>query len=275
MYLIQSGVYAAIVFIFIYIAKQIADWRTVDIDDDKEIDTNANASVGIRRAGLYLAIAIGMQGALSGPGTGFINDIIALIIDGVQVVVLLFVARMINDKFLLPSINNDDEAKNKNEAVGITELGSYIATGLILNGSFAGEGPFLSGIVFFILGQAVLVALFWLYEKITSFKLVDEIKKANNAAGIAIAGMLISIGLILRGAVSGHFTGWGSDIISFFYSAIMGIVLLLIFKFFIDRLFLPFTTLQNEIEKKKNIAALLMAESVLVAVSILISTLVS
>ena len=85
----QGLCYALVSILFIFLAKKLDDWRTKDFDDDRHID-DGNLAVGLRRAGLYLGIAIGMIGALSGDSAGFRADMRYLLIDGVIITGCLF-----------------------------------------------------------------------------------------------------------------------------------------------------------------------------------------
>jgi len=277
MSILQNSVYAFLVLFFIYAAKLIADWRTKDIDDDFEIEENSNLAIGIRRAGLYLGIAIGMTGPLltDSAGRGFISDIGSMIVDGVVVVLLLFAARFLGDKYILNTIKNDDEAKDGNVAVGIVEFGIYVATGFILNGSFSGEGGGLIGsMLFFILGQVALVTLFKMYKKSVNFGLMNEIEEGNSSAGVAAAGILISFGIILRSSLLGAFTGWIDDVSAFFISALLGTILLIFIKKISEKLFLPHTNFRTEIKRDKNVAALILTESVIISFALVISSVI-
>ncbi len=269
----ENLAFAVVVFFFIYIAKLIADWRTKKIDDDYEIEEESNLAIGIRRAGLYLGISIAMIGPLSSGGQlTFFNELKAMAADGILVLFLLFTARFISDKLILKGIDNDDEAKKKNAAVGTVEFAIYIATGLILNGSFSGEGGgFLTSIVFFALGQIVLILICRIYEAVTPYSLLEEIKNQNLSAGISLGGTVLAMGIILRSSVTGNFVSWGNDLIGFGISAVSGIVLLLILKKVTDKLFLPHTNLKTEIVRDKNSAALILTESVIIAFAIILS----
>ena len=273
----QGLVYAVIAFLFIVAAKKIADMRTTDIDDDHQIEEESNKAIGFRRTGLYLSYAIAFAGTLSGESAGFITDIVALLLDGVVITICLFICRFINDRVMLAHIDNDEEAKNGNTAVGLVECGMYIATGFVLNGSFTGTSEsiaagIISAVVFFVVGQAALLVCGLCYEMITPFNIRDEIKKGNEASGIALAGMLIALGIILRASIAGPATGWAADFISFGLHTVYGIVLLLIFKKAVDWLLLPGTSISVEVERDRNVAALALTEAGIIAVAIVISS---
>jgi uncharacterized membrane protein YjfL (UPF0719 family) len=282
----QGFVYVIVGIFFIWLVKRIDDWRTKDFDDDVHID-DGNVAIGLRRAGLYLGIAIALSGAMDGSSKGFFLDLIQLLIDGLIITGFMFSSRFINDYMMLGNINNDKECVKifkqpngekivGNTAVGMVEAGMYIATGFILNGSISGTGgTFIQGIVsaglFFIVGQLTLLIFGFLYELITPFNIRNEIKKNNLAAGIGLGGILIALGIILRSSISGPFTGWTSDLASFSIYAIYGIVMLLIFRTVVDKLLLPTTDIATEVTEDQNVAALIVVESAINAVAIIIA----
>ncbi|MBU0972108.1 MAG: DUF350 domain-containing protein [Proteobacteria bacterium] len=282
----QGFVYAAICIFFICLVKQVDDWRTKDFDDDRHID-DGNVAVGLRRAGLYLGIAIALSGALSGTSGGFFIDLIHLFVDGLIITGFLFSSRFINDFIMMGHLNNDVECVKQftqpdgrkvtgNTALGMVEASMYIATGFILKGSLAGGGgtffqSLVSAVLFFILGQIALLVFGFIYELITPFNVREEIKQNNLAAGIGLGGVLISLGIILMGSLSGPFTGWANDLAGFGIYTVYGIALLLILRSLIDRILLPTTSLATEIKEDRNVAALIVAESAIVAIALIIA----
>ncbi len=282
----QGFCFALVGVFFIFLAKRLDDWRTRDFDDDRHID-DGNVAVGLRRAGLYLGIAIAMAGALSGSSSGFWLDLIQLTVDGLIITGFLFSSRFLNDLIMMGHMDNDAECIKEftlpdgrtvtgNTALGMVEASMYIATGFILNGSLSGGGgtffqSLVSAVVFFVLGQVVLLAFGFVYELITPFNVREEIKKNNLAAGIGLGGILIALGIILMSSLSGPFTGWGTDIAGFAIYTAFGMVLLLVFRSVMDRVLLPTTNLATEIKEDQNVAALVVVESAITAVAIIIA----
>ena len=282
----QGLCYALVSILFIFLAKKLDDWRTKNFDDDRHID-DGNLAVGLRRAGLYLGIAIGMIGALSGESAGFRTDMLYLLVDGVLITGCLFFSRFINDFVMMGNMNNDRECVKVfilgdgrtvtgNTALGTVEAGMYIATGFILNGSMSGSGGSFvqslgSALLFFVLGQFVLLGFGLVYEMITPFNLRDEIKQNNPAAGIALAGILIALGIILKASLSGPFTGWVNDIVGFFVYTLFGMILLIGFNALVDRFLLPTTNIATEIKEDKNVAAMVLVQATIIAVALIIA----
>ncbi len=161
--------------------------------------------------------------------------------------------------------------------MGIVEACMYIATGFILRGSLLGEGgtfvqSLLSVLVFFVLGQMVLLLFGLVYQLITPFDVREEVKKNNPAAALGLGGVLIALSIILMSAIAGPFTGWARDIGNFCAYALGGMILLILFRSFMDKIVLPTTRLAVEVQEDQNAAALLVVESTLIALAILIGT---
>ncbi len=269
-------IYAAVVILFIYAAKKIADFESKNIDDDKEIEEYSNFAIGIKRAGLYIGLALGMMGPLvSEESHYFLTDLQEMAIDGVFVITILFASRFLTEKIFFGGSSMNDMLKNRNHAAGIVEFGIYISEGLILNGSFSGVGGGIAAsLLFFMLGQISLIVLVKIYQKSQPVKLFDEIKEGNDAAAIAVAGIMIALSIILRASIAGNFHGWVEDLTAFGISAFSGIAALIVMKKIVDFLFLPHTTLETEIKRDRNCAALILTESILIAFALILSTLI-
>jgi uncharacterized membrane protein YjfL (UPF0719 family) len=268
----QGLAYISIAFVFLLVTKKIADWRTRQIDDDHEIVENSNLAIGLRRTGLFLACAIALAGSLSGEASGFAAGMVSFAVDCLLILVCLFTCRKINDAIMLANIDNDDQAKQQNTAVGTVELGMYLATGFILNGSFSGTDSdpvtgVISALVFFVLGQAALLGIGLLYEMSTGYNIRQEIEEGNPAAGVSLAGILVAYGIVLRASVSGASMGWTQDLISFGLYGIYGLVVLFAFNRCIEWLMLPGGHLDTEVARDRNTAAALLAKAALIALA--------
>ena len=69
----------------------------------------------------------------------------------------------ITDKAMLPKLNNTEELKKGNVAVGFVEFGTLIMTGILAYASIKGdEGGVLSSIIYFFVGQASIIFLVFL-----------------------------------------------------------------------------------------------------------------
>ncbi|MEE9280088.1 MAG: DUF350 domain-containing protein [Myxococcota bacterium] len=272
----QGIAYAAVVFLWLWIARFVAGLRTRRVfDARREIEDNQNLAIALRRGGLYVGLATGMLGALAGGETAFLSDLQTLLLEGAVITLFLFLAQLVADAALVHGVSNDEAVREGNVAVGLVEAGSFVATGLIAYGAFSGEGGGLaSALVFFVLGQVALLALAVVYEWLTSYGVVENIRSGNTAAGLMLGGTLVAFGFILNASLRGAFLSWQEDLIAFGISALTGLVLLMLLQWPIDRLFLPGTTIKHEIETDRNAAAIGVAVSVKLALALVISAVV-
>ena len=217
-----------------------------------------------------------MLGAVTGASKGFVSDVMLLCVEGCMIMVFMLIARTVNNKFIIRKLDNDRAIYESNTAVGVVEAGSYIATGIIAYASVIGVGgPWWSPAIYFVLGQLSLLVIVALYQVITPYDVVHEVREGNVAAGVMLCAMLIAFGLILKGAIAGPFGGWTTDLTSFSLSVISGLVMIiLLFNKMIDTFFLPNTKIRIEIERDKNVAAIIVVGCVKVALAFIIGAVV-
>jgi len=295
-----SEIWLAVVFVviliaFMYVIKIVRNIIT-PFDDDEEVEEKSNLAVGLRRAGLYIGLGLAIVGVVTGVRAeadgraldaaigaiagitlevdeiGVAEEVARVALNGAIAVGLLILVGFFNDLVILRRIDNNQEVGKGNLAVGLVEAGGYVAAGLVLQGAFTGEGGGIaSAIAFTMLGQIALFAMYGVYQWITPFDVTAEIKGANPAAGIAVAGMLVALGIILRASLAGPFEGWLIDLATFGFYAIASIILLMIVRLVTDRLFLPNTNLATEIVRDRNPAALSLAYGTIIAVALVVS----
>lgn len=267
--------YASMAVLWMWIAKMLDDLRVRRyFEVDHEICQNSNLAIGLRRAGLYIGIALGMAGPLLWRGERtFLGDLKALAWEGLLVTVFLYVAQVVNDKLVLHHFDNSEAVGKGNVAVGLSEFGSYVATGLIALGTFLGEGGGLTAaFVFFILGQLALVIFVWTHEVISRYSLIRETKHGNVAAGTMLGMITVALGIILMKSVSGDFQGWTHSIQGFSQAALIGTVTLLLLQKPVDLLFLKRdTNLEIEIRRDQNTSAVLVAAGIRCGVAIIVA----
>src|SRR5215471_10538933 len=193
--------YVAIALLFMLAGRLVSD----ALFRSKRTARQPNLAVSVRHGGLYLAIAIAMTSALQGNGSGFAQDVIEVL--------------------------RDEAVADGNTAVALTEFGSYIATGMIASASFGGgEGSWLTAIVFFVVGQLALIGGFWAQELLLPGSFLDGVRRGSDGAGVAVAGVLIALGVVLRASIAGPFLGWTASFRALGLYAAGGILFLVLFQ---------------------------------------------
>ncbi|MFA5961593.1 MAG: DUF350 domain-containing protein [Parcubacteria group bacterium] len=277
----QWMVYPAIALVFMFGARCIENRRT-KFDDDALV-LEGNTAIALRKAGIYLGLAIGIVGPLSTHTGGFFGDVWNLCLGGIFLVPALFAAFFVNEYFMLSSVNNDEALKKGNVAVGIVEFCSYVGSGLFLNGAFTngnGIGDIGVSMVFFALGQAALVAVYYayaMYYRMTSQSsgardLPEVIEQESDVpAAIDVGGFLISFSFLLRASLVGDFTGWGASLGAFGCYCGFGLVLLLVYRLVVNKFFMPRVENGKLTDEPRNVAMALMESALQIAVAIVIS----
>jgi uncharacterized membrane protein YjfL (UPF0719 family) len=268
---LMIGLYMLMILVFLFFTKKAADAIT-NFDDDMVIEREANLAVALRRFGLYIGACIAMAGVMREGITRV--DIILFLEEASLVAVIFFVAQFINDYVIVPGVRNNDLIAQGNVPVGLIEAGSFIATGILLNGAFMGEeGGMLPAVVFFFLGQVMMAAAIWIHQKVYRFNVTECAKASNMAGGVTVSGLLIAYSLILRTSISGTFTGWPESLGYFLISAATGMICLILFEKLAGIIFLPKTIITEDI-KNGNTASILLVQGVTIALSLIISRLV-
>jgi uncharacterized membrane protein YjfL (UPF0719 family) len=254
--------------IVLLLAKLAVDFTT-PYDLQTELTVNDNHAVGLVLVGYFAGVVIIYLGAVIGPDPdGLLSSSEIAVMMGadfayaVAGIVFLGIGRCVVDKFVLRKFSTMKEIiEDRNVGTGAVECGCLIATALIVAGAIHGDsgaawwaGP-VSAIVFFLLGQIVLVTLGLFYQKITKYDIHAEIEQDNVAAGVALGFSMLAMGIIVLRAVHGDIEYWGETLIWFLVDVVMGLCLLSIVHKITDILFLPGTTIQHEIATDKNLNA--------------------
>ncbi|MCG6551770.1 MAG: DUF350 domain-containing protein [Candidatus Magnetominusculus sp. LBB02] len=256
-----------IVVFFLFVSKKTADFLT-KFNDDDAVEKGGNAAVALWRFGQYFGIAVAMAGLLGSESS--LTGVLSFFLSGALVTLLFFLSHYINRYLFLLGIDQNKRIADGNAAVGMVECGIYLASGLVLNGALSGGGGgFISTIVFFALADFVMALAFLAAQKIFHIGIKSEIEGGNFSAGIVLAGVIISYALILRSSVTGDFIGWGRGVMSFSASAFIGLAFLIIVQKAATYIFLPGTTLSEQI-KNRNAAAVIVVEAISLSVAIVI-----
>jgi len=267
-----------IVLVAVWIGKLVRDLVTRYKINEELTDKN-NASVGVALAGYYVALAIAIAGVLAGAGTGDLwKDALLVGVYSLVAIVLLNISALVNNKCILYKFDNQKElVDDQNSGTGATMAGSYLATGLIVNAAVSGEAAgewwkgLLACLVFFVLGQVVLVLAGLWYQLITKYDIHKVIGDDKNvAAGIGFGGFLFAIGYVVKAAMTGDSTSWTVDLVSFALYVVIAFILLTVGRLITDKVFLPKAKISDEIGNQGNIAAAAIAAAIYIVIAVLI-----
>jgi len=240
--------------------KYILNLKTIGHYSADDQIVGGNMAVGLRRSGAQLGLAIAMVGVMSGTNNpDWVADITNSIIYGFVAIAFIITSLFVTDKVLLPSVDNTNELKNGNIAIGFVEFGSLVMTGILAYASIKGdEGGIVSSIIYFIAGQVTLALLVLFYEKVLAKNInpVARVQEANLSAGVYLSGKIIAYGLILQSAVAGNDAATTTEAaVEFILAAGAGMLILYVFEWLIDLLIITSTNVNDIILKDQRVAA--------------------
>ena len=234
---------------------------------------NDNPAVGIRLAAFLLAMVISFLGMMHPSGVGFAQDLNNIGMYGLLAIVALIVSAIVNDKLILYSFDNNMEVVGeKNVAVAIVEASTYFATALIMRGALSGwEGGFAVAVGWFVLGQAFLVLLGFLYRLVVK-DVFEGLDTHNVASALSFGGFLLAGGLALGAAVSGPVSSLQADLTSAGLYLAVWLTLIVITRFLADLLLVPTAKISHEIMVDRNVGIGALDACVMLATTLIFTT---
>jgi uncharacterized membrane protein YjfL (UPF0719 family) len=183
-----------------------------------------NPAMGIVIAGYLFGVFWTVTVLLTNLSYELLPDCLSVLLyGGVGIVLLTAVALGTARVFLGMGIQEQLAARNI--AAAIVVAGVYIATSLTYSGTLSGEGGgFWILLLFFLLGQLALLGITYAFRWLTSYDDVQEIAAGNIAAALALAGLLIAVGLVVRWAVAGQYLDFFSSLGNFLLALLLTLV---------------------------------------------------
>lgn len=219
-----------------------------------------STGAAISQAGYLIGIQLGFLGAISyaGQGAGFAALVGHIALFGFIAIVLQLLAEQVSDTLIfrgLAATAGETADTNVSHAVGKAAVS--IATGLVLRGSLSDPAAgVLACLVWFVVGQVLMIAAVLLYCRLTPYDDLAEIKRNNLAAGFPIAGILLALGLVMEAAILSK--GGGTVLGSALQMAkFLGVSLVLVYAFRVIAGFvlLPRVKLSSAIVEQRSVAA--------------------
>ncbi len=278
----RGFVYVVLGVIVVVIAR-VAQDLTTPYRIQEQLNHKDNVALALSISGYYLGVIIIFLGALYQPFAIVIDDNLGFTADywrdvglvfvySVAGIIVLNLSRIVVDRLVLYEFSTVKEIiTDQNAGTGAVEFAVYIAVGLVIAGSISGEGggPETSA-AFLVMGLATLIIYTLLYEWTTSFNIHEEIERDNIAVGVALAGNLIAIGIVVFKAVFGEFVGWSESVIAFLVYAVVGFVLLYAVRLLVDFALFRGVKLADELAVDRNLGAAFIQSAALISVSLIL-----
>lgn len=246
--------------ILVLILSKYAANRLMPYKIDRELVHADNHALGVTLAGYYAGVVIIYLGAVIGDSARELDTVGAALTEAgcdlfyaVLGILALNCCRKVVDKAILYKFSMVKEIiTDRNVGAGAVEAGAMVATALIIAGAINGTGSFLSALVFFILGQILLILFSRFHAMLTPYDDHDEIEKDNVAAGAYLGFSLVALGVIVLKSTAGDFVGWSYNLSWFAGYAVLGFLSLAVLQRIIAMVFLPGASLEEEISRDRN-----------------------
>lgn len=259
---------AGIVLLLIALAAFL--WLTGKIegyDPANEMLYRDNSALGVRYALFVIAVAFALLGIFDrsegDSGAWFFTQHAFL------AVLLIYFSRYLNDWLITYHFNNNREVvQEKNVAVAVVEGATYLASSYVIAGAFYDwESGFATAVVWFFIGQLLLILLSSLY-RVVGRGVDAALDDQNLAVGISLGSFLLAGGMVCGAVISGPSHGWRQDILIVAAYIVTWIVLMLIAHVTSDLLVFRSSRLRDEVIEQRNIAAALFKAVVFISVTL-------
>lgn len=226
---------------------------------DQEFTVRDNPAFGVSFTGYIVGLAIATLTGLTPSGSSYLADITLVMLHGAFAVALLIAAGLVNDYCILYKISNTSAIFDENNlGVGLVEAGSYLATSFILAGSWS-SGGWTHVLLWFLIGQVLLVMAAFLYHLLTTHGVQSEIDDGNMAAALGLTGFLVAIGWVIWEALRGPVTTFVVDFKGVGLEFFIALIVLITVRYIADLVLLPNATFKEEIMQRNVNAGLLEA----------------
>lgn len=215
-----------------------------------ELFVRDNPAVAIALVGYYLGIVTALAGVLDKIGTTWREQLLYLISYGAGVIVLMLAGAWVGDHFILRRCDTAREIREEqNVGAASVEAGVHVANGLMISAALAGQsGGWLVALVCWLMGMAVLVLVSYVYPRVANYNVFGEICRRNNpAAGVALGGLIVATGNVIRTAFTPEFQNWRQSFTEYSLLLIICLLALMAIRWIADLVLVPGVKISDEI----------------------------
>ena len=257
-FLLDVGIVLIPFVIVLWVYKLIvqARYRGSGVSLDRELSAAENPAVNLLMVGLFFGLMLAFRGMAFTEEVSLTDRILQIALYAVVAIVLQLVAQVLTDKIILRRFNDVQQVfGQQNTSVACVKAAIAIATGQIVAATTGGNVHLLGqALIWFVVGQAVLVLLSVFYQWITPYDVQRELEEKNLAAGFGFSGVVIAGGIVVSRAVSGgETTDWGGELLSVATFVLTIVLVAVIMRWIFDWIVLPKVSLNREIAEHRNV----------------------
>ena len=257
--ILTTIVYITVSFLLFLVGKFVYQIFHPRVKVSYELVENDNLAFCFAYVGYYIGLILAIGSAVMGESQGsLITDLINIGIYGTLSIFLLNITLIISDRVILTKFDVKKEILvDQNVGTGVIEGANAIATGLIILGAIHGEGygvggPIFTALLYWLLGQVIMILTTYVYNWITPYDIHHELEKNNIAVGVGYSGALIAIANLIRHALMHDFQDWMTTLSDVGIDVTIGLLFLPLARFLTDKILLPGQNLTDEIINQEN-----------------------
>lgn len=259
-FLLDVGIALIPFVIVLWVYKLIVQirYRGSNVDLDRELASAENPAVNLLMVGLLFGLMLAFRGMAFAEEVSLTDRILQIALYAVVVIVLQLVAQVLTDTLILRRFDDVQEVfTQQNTSVACVKAAIAIATGQMIAATTGGNVRLLGqALIWFVVGQAVLVFLSLFYQWITPYDVHRELKEKNLAAGLGFSGMIVAGGIVVSRAVAGGQTrSWGDELLSVITFVLTIALVAVLMRWIFDWIVLPKVRLNPEIVEHRNVGA--------------------
>jgi uncharacterized membrane protein YjfL (UPF0719 family) len=247
--------------------------------------SESNSAYGITLAGALLAVAIMLTGVVSGEfATNLLSEFLSITTYGVLGVVIMWLTRILFDRFSFPDLSIHDEIKKGNTAASIIDAGNMLATALIVSSLMhwvdgAWQFEMMGLLIGYAFSQFILIIATkyrsYLYAKNNQEKALHQaIEEDNIALALRFSGYRIGVSLAMTsasGVVIFSQAQMQSQLLIWFAVAMVLFSVVTLSAIVFKRIIFMGADILTEVDKNKNIAVGCIEASIYIALGLIVS----
>lgn len=249
-----------------------------------EISQNDNKAFGVSLAGAMVAVSLMLMGVVSGDaGYSLANEVFSVIVFGVVGILLMWITRIVFDRWSFPGLSIHEQIMQGNMAASIIDACNMIATAIIIKSAMTWvDGDMqtaLLAVLLSFLGSQIIMALATLYrvrvyaKRHNNEALHSAIEQDNVALALRFGAYRVGIAI----AVTAAFSAVEYDPLAFstvfllwFGIALALFVLLNLIAIVIRHAVLHRVNIAEEVGQQRNISVGVIEGSIYIVVGLLI-----
>ena len=123
---ILASIYLLAAYVLFWLGKRVFDFLHRDFRVREELVERKNSALALALVGYYLGVVFAIGGAIVGPSSGLVDDVLDLFLYGILAIILLNISTLVSDRLILFQFSNTKEIiQDQNAGTGVT-AGAYI-----------------------------------------------------------------------------------------------------------------------------------------------------